>query len=86
MPKQELQGLRVVLLRALNENQLLILSKTDGRQSITSLLLGISETSSVPISTLKLNAQILKKIGLMDFNGKPASLTRLGKLVIALLS
>jgi hypothetical protein len=40
----------------------------------------------VPLSTLKLNARILKKLGLIDFGGgSVARLTKAGKLVLSLL-
>ncbi len=77
--------MRLVLLRALNENQILILSSVNGMRNITSLLADVAGESGVPISTLKLNAKILKELGLIDFNGAPATVTELGRLIINIL-
>lgn len=74
-----------MLLRSLNKNQLLILSNANGSNSVTALLQQLSERSSVPVSTLKLNARILKELGLLDFNGVPAKATRSGELVLRIM-
>jgi len=62
--------LRRVLLRALNENQVLILLHASGSRgrSPTSLLREISAEHRVPLSTLKLNARILRELGLLDYD------------------
>ncbi|MDE1868790.1 MAG: hypothetical protein KGH60_02380, partial [Candidatus Micrarchaeota archaeon] len=62
---EQLRAIRPVLARALNPNQILILSRVNGIDGITSLLNGISDTTGVPLSTLKLNAKVLKDIGLI---------------------
>lgn len=80
-----MQGLRLVVLRSLNDKQLLILSNADGNSSITSLLSWLSERDGIPISTLKLNAKILKGLGLIDYNGAPARVTSLGKLILSMI-
>jgi transketolase len=75
------------LLRAFNKNQILILSqlKDNSDGSISSILREISKKFKIPLSTLKLNARILKDLGLIDFGSnscfKPAKLTELGKFV-----
>ena len=75
--------------RAINSNQLLILSNVDGK-NITALLTMLSEKFSVPLSTLKLNAKVLKEIGLISFEKSSGlssvSLTDLGKFVKEILA
>ncbi|WP_394354596.1 hypothetical protein [Thermococcus sp.] len=49
----------------------------------------ISKDTRKPISTLKLNAKILKKLGLIDYgeknNPKPIELTKHGRIVLKIL-
>jgi hypothetical protein len=78
--------LKVVVLRALNNNQILILSNANGLSGITALLQDLSDRYKIPLSTLKLNAQILKKLGLISFNGSPAELTESGELMIKIIN
>jgi hypothetical protein len=56
---------------------------------MTSILKGLSNVFSVPLSTLKLNARILKKLGLIDFGDssdfKKPNVTETGKIIINLL-
>lgn len=86
MSREEADSLRLVLLRSLNSNQLLILSKAKGFRNITSLLESISRESSIPLSTLKLNARILRDISLIEFNnGSSAKLTPAGELVLTII-
>lgn len=61
---------------------MLILNNVDNLTDITCLLKGISSKNNVPLSTLKLNARILKALGLVEFNGSPARATMAGKLVL----
>jgi len=55
--------------------------------SLTSLLRRISEERGVPLSTLKSNARTLRDLGLIEVDDRRgAQLTRLGRLVLGLLS
>ncbi|WP_193385911.1 hypothetical protein [Thermococcus barophilus] len=90
MEKEELAVFRKLFLRALNENQMLILRSINGKhRSLNALLEEISKDTKKPISTLKLNARILKELGLIDYgeknNPKPVELTKHGKLVLKIL-
>lgn len=75
------------MLRAFNKNQILILEHIDnGSHSITSVLKSLSSSFRIPLSTLKLNARILKELGLIDFgdlsNFKKPKITESGKIII----
>ncbi|AHF79874.1 Hypothetical protein TES1_0480 [Thermococcus paralvinellae] len=88
--RDELVVFRKLFLRALNENQLLILRSINGKHhSLNALLEELSREAKKPISTLKLNAKILKELGLIDYgeknNPKPVELTKHGKLVLKIL-
>jgi transketolase len=80
-----------LLLKAFNQNQLLIISTVNGNQTLTasSLLAKLSKTSGVPLSTLKLNAKILRQSGLIVYgtpeNPRPISLTGTGKMLFNIL-
>ena len=79
--------LRRLLLRALNENQVLILSNIGGkRERVSRILQRISGFRGVPLSTLKLNAKILRELRLIRYGtlSKPdeVELTTLGKNVL----
>lgn len=77
--------LRPLLLRALNKNQILILSEV-GSASITCLLKGLSKENRIPLSTLKLNAKILKGLGLVEYGQfRDAKLTDAGYLILNLI-
>lgn len=74
--------LKPLILRALNSNQLLILSSIDG-SCATPLLERLSEERRIPLSTLKLNARILCDLGLVEFKSFcPIMITDLGLLVL----
>nr|WP_048055076.1 MULTISPECIES: hypothetical protein [unclassified Thermococcus] len=82
--------IRKLVLRALNENQRLILRSVNGRhRSLNALLEELSRKEKKPISTLKLNAKILKDLGLIDYgtrdDPKPVRLTEHGFFVLNLL-
>ncbi|CAB49320.1 hypothetical protein [Pyrococcus abyssi] len=84
--------LRKLLERALNENQRLILCSLDNNgesKSLTSLAEGISKAHRKPVSTLKLNAKILKELGLIEYgtrrSPRTVRLTEFGKFVIRIL-
>src|SRR3972149_6989789 len=63
------KDLKRVLLRAVNKNQILILSHLENnfKDTISSKLNRLSKESKIPISTLKLNSRILKDLNLIDF-------------------
>jgi DNA-binding MarR family transcriptional regulator len=69
----------------LNRNQLLILEEVsrNSEKTISSLLREIEKKYNVPLSTLKLNAKILREIGLISFgNSSVAKLTSTGKIIV----
>lgn len=81
-------GLRRVLLRALNKNQLILLNKIakNSTKTVTSMSNSVSSESNIPVSTLKLNCRILKELGLIAFEiSKPVSLTRTGKEILKIV-
>ena len=74
----------------MNENQRLILRGINGRhRSLNSLLEELSRREKRPLSTLKLNARILKELGLIDYgtrdDPRPVRLTEEGLLVLRIL-
>lgn len=79
------EKLRPVLLRCLNQKQILILreiSKSTG-ETATTLLSRLSKESSLPLSTLKLNLKKLKTLDLvLHEDSKPIRLTPSGKLIL----
>jgi len=82
--------LRRLLLRALNDNQVLILSNIGGgEERVSRILQRISETRGVPLSTLKLNAKILRELRLIRYGTlvepDEAELTPLGKSVLGIV-
>ncbi len=84
------KDLRRLLLRALNENQVLILSNIGGRgERVSRILQRISDSRGVPLSTLKLNAKILRELRLIRYGtlSEPdeAELTPLGKMVLSIV-
>jgi DNA-binding MarR family transcriptional regulator len=85
-------SLRQVLQRAINQNQFLLLTKISCNcsSSISSLLSCASERFGVPLSTLKLNARVLRELGLISFgcasDPKPARLTDAGRAILEMLN
>ena len=82
--------LRRLILRTLNDNQLLILtSLARQRRTMTSLLRNLSEEHGIPLSTLKLNARILRELNLISYGStrekKTAEVEKLGSFVLRLL-
>jgi Mn-dependent DtxR family transcriptional regulator len=80
--------LKRLLLRALNKNQILILYEIENNSSktVTSLLRSISRSSGIPLSTLKLNARILKNLELIDFGDySTVQLTEFGRYVMKMI-
>ncbi len=83
-------SLRQVLTRAINQNQLLILSEMSRNcGSISSVLSSASERHRVPLSTLKLNARVLRDLGLIlcgsASDPQPARLTEAGRTVLSMI-
>lgn len=79
------------MLKALNEDQLLILSNIKGNRTRTasSFLRNLSKTLDIPLSSLKLNARILREFGLLIYdtsrNSGPVKLTGTGKILVNML-
>ena len=86
------EKLRPVLLRALNRNQRLILENIsrNKNENITQILHEINKGHKIPLSTLKLNAKILKDLKLIDFGTnshfQKAELTELGHDILSIIS
>lgn len=81
-------GIARLVAKALNRNQILILqllAKSDGGP-ITPKLASFSGRHGVPLSTLKLNARILRDLGLVSLEDRTARLTQSGRDVLSLLS
>ncbi len=79
------------MLRALNANQRLILGEisVSKNENITQILSKINKEDKVPLSTLKLNTNILKNLGLVTFGTnshfQAANLTELGHEILFIL-
>ena len=85
-----MENLRRLLLRTLNDNQLLILSRVaSNNQPLTSLLNKLSHETGIPLSTLKLNARILRKLNLISYGSvrerRLAEVEPVGALVLRLM-
>jgi predicted transcriptional regulator len=83
-------NLRRLLLRTLNDNQLLILNKVaSNSQPLTGLLNKLSQETGIPLSTLKLNARILRKFNLISYGSvrerRLAEVEPVGALVLRLM-
>ncbi len=84
------EDLRRLLLRTLNDNQLLILSRVAmNDRPLTGLLIKLSEETGVPLSTLKLNARILRELNLISYGSvgekREAEVEPVGNLVLRLM-
>ena len=84
------ENLRRLLLRTLNDNQLLILSRVaSNNKPLTSLLNKLSQETGIPLSTLKLNARILRKLNLISYGSvrerRLAEVEPVGALVLRLM-
>ena len=82
--------LRNLILRTLNNNQLLILTSVARQErSMTSFLRSLSEEYGIPLSTLKLNARILRELNLIAYGNvreaRNAEVLALGEFVLRLL-
>ena len=79
-----------MILRTLNDNQVLVLKAVaERRQSLTSLLRQLSTDHGVPLSTLKLNARILRELNLISYGSmnhrRAARLESLGRFVYGVI-
>jgi len=79
-----------LILRTLNQNQVIVLKAVaDHEQSLTSLLKQLSDDHGVPLSTLKLNARILRELNLISYGSiadrKTARLEDLGRFIFGLI-
>ena len=84
------EDLRRLLLRTLNDNQLLILSRIAANdRPLTGLLINLSKETGVPLSTLKLNARILRELNLISYGSvgekREAEVEPVGSLVLRLM-
>jgi hypothetical protein len=84
------EDLRRLLLRTLNDNQLLILSRVaSNNRPLTGLLISLSRETGIPLSTLKLNARILRELNLISYGSvgekKQAEVEPVGNLVLRLI-
>jgi len=84
------EDLRRLLLRTLNDNQLLILSRiASNNRPLTGLLINISRETGVPLSTLKLNARILRELNLISYGSveerREAEVEPVGAFVLRLM-
>lgn len=85
-----ISDLRNLILRTLNDNQLLILTNVARqRKTMTSLLRALSEECDIPLSTLKLNGRILRELNLISYGStrdkRNAKVEALGTFVLRLL-
>ena len=92
MPEEGHSCIRRLLSRAVNRNQLLILSRIGQRNhTLTSLLNELSCEESIPLSTLKLHSRELRELGLIAVASTPKSnynaveITENGRLILSLL-
>jgi hypothetical protein len=84
------EDLRRLILRTLNDNQLLILSRVAvNNRPLTGLLINLSQETGVPLSTLKLNARILRELNLISYGSvgerRHAEVGPVGALVLRLM-
>lgn len=82
---------RNLILRTLNDNQMLILDAVASRErSLTSILKELSVECGVPLSTLKLNARILRELNLISYgsvwNKRMAKLESLGEFIYGIVT
>ncbi|MBI2542592.1 MAG: hypothetical protein HYW24_00170 [Candidatus Aenigmarchaeota archaeon] len=60
--------------------------ESNSTKTITALVSTISKKSKIPISTLKLNARLLKDLELINYSvSEPVELSDSGRLVLTLL-
>ena len=85
-PTDNVEGISKVVARALNKNQKLILFavRNEEKETLYSLLKRLSEETAISLSTLKLNARILRELGLISYNGF-LEITSSGRLIRSVL-
>ncbi|WP_237558705.1 thiamine pyrophosphate-dependent enzyme [Candidatus Methanodesulfokora washburnensis] len=73
--------------RAINRNKQLILRRIScaNGSSLSSILLELSRNTGIPLSTLKLNARILRDMGLIAYENGRTEITEAGSLILHLL-
>ena len=75
-------------MKALTENQVLLLKEIEknSTKTVTSLVNKVARATRIPLSTLKLNARMLKKFGLVEYdNSNPVGLTESGVFILSIL-
>ena len=80
--------LRSLILRAITKNQILLLQEIEKNftKTVTALITKISKSNKIPISTLKSNSQILRELGLIEFEiSQPVELTEAGKRILEII-
>ena len=84
----DLSSLKKILIKALTKKQVLLLKEVENNstKTITSLINKLSRTSKIPLSTLKLNARMLKHLGLIEYtNSNPVVISEAGRIVLKLV-
>ncbi|MFP4001877.1 MAG: hypothetical protein ACLFSM_00610 [Thermoplasmata archaeon] len=87
---RDFQVYRDLFLRALNENQIFLMKNIEGEYgSLNSFLRELTDGTDRSLSTLKLNARILKDLELITYGSKrdprPVELTEPGEVVLEIL-
>jgi hypothetical protein len=82
----DFSSLKTLILKALNKNQILLLNEIEknSTRTATGLVGKLSENAKIPLSTLKLNARLLKELGLLNYSN-PVKLTDTGKFVLEII-
>lgn len=86
LQEKQRRELRLVLLRALSDNQILLLSNIRGSRGITQVINSVSSYKNIPISTLKSSSKVLRDLGLIRFSkGFPVEITKSGRFILNIL-
>lgn len=91
LSRREERRLKELLIRAFTKKQLVILKSVseDKSRSITSVAKKISETSKIPLSTVKFDLALFERLGLIRIGEKDGfkrpSMTRFGKLILQII-
>lgn len=92
LSKEDSKALKLVLAKALNKTQLLILSEIDGTEtSLSSFLKALSDSETIPLSTLKLGLKTLRELQLVSVSrmadniSAKIELTKTGRFILDLL-
>ena len=84
----DLSSLKKVILKALTKNQILLLNEIEknSTKTVTTLVNRLSRSNKIPLSTLKLNARILKELELVKYYiSEPVKLTDSGEFVLKII-